>query len=114
MNLLDTGIIVEMIRQKEFSPGIISPITLIEVLRGIDDGKRPKIRALLEESFPILNIDSTIIETYCVLYRKLKKDGIILPDADLLIASTAIAHHLTLETTDKHFQRLQPMGLKIK
>jgi predicted nucleic acid-binding protein len=114
MNLLDTGVIIEMIREKKFIPGIISPITLIEVLRGIEDRKRSKIRLLLEESFPLLNLDSNVIETYCVIYRGLKRDSALLPDADLLIAATAIANDLMLETNDNHFHRLKQMGLKIK
>jgi predicted nucleic acid-binding protein len=114
MNLLDTGIIIEMLRQKQYRPGAISPLTLIEVLRGIDDKKRAKAKQLLEESFVVLNIDNSIIETYCGIYRKLKSDGTPLPDADLLIAATAIAHNLVLETNDEHFQRLTALGLKLK
>lgn len=114
MNLLDTGIIIEMLKAKKFSPGIISPITLIEVLRGFEDKRRQKVRTLLEESFPLLNLDNSTIETYCVVYQQLKRDGALLPDADLLIAAAAMANGLTLETNDKHFQRLEPMGLKLK
>jgi tRNA(fMet)-specific endonuclease VapC len=114
MNLLDSGVIIEMIRQKKYCAGIISPITLIEVLRGIDDKKRSRVKQLLEESFSPLNLDNQIIETYCRLYRALKTEGTLLPDADLLIAATAIAHDLTLETNDDHFQRLKPIGLKLK
>jgi tRNA(fMet)-specific endonuclease VapC len=114
MSLLDTGVIIDMIRKKTFSPGIISPIILIEVLRGIEDKKRSKIKTLLEESFRLVDLDNRTIEAYCVLYHKLKKDGGLLPDADLLIAATAIAHDLTLETNDKHFQKLKQMGLKLK
>jgi tRNA(fMet)-specific endonuclease VapC len=114
MNLFDTAVIIEMIREKKFSPGLISPITVIEVLRGIDDKKRQKIRMLLEESFSILNLDNSTIESYCIIYQKLKKDGALLPDADLLIAATAMAHDLLLETNDRHFQRLEQMGLRLK
>jgi len=114
MNLIDTGIIIEMIKQKKYSPGAISPLTLIEVLRGIDNKKRTKVKQLLEESFSVLNLDNSIIEAYCDIYCKLKKEGTPLPDADLLIAATAMAHNLTLETNDEHFQRLKPLGLKMK
>ena len=113
MNLLDTGVIIEMIRGKKFRPGIISLITAIEVLRGIEDKKRQKIRILLEESFSLLNLDNSTIETYCVIYQRLKEGGALLPDADLLIAATAVAHDLSLETNDRHFQRLEQMGLKL-
>jgi predicted nucleic acid-binding protein len=114
MSLLDTDVIIEMIKEKKYSQGAVSPITIIEVLRGIEANKRPRVKQLLEESFSLLNIDNSIIETYCSIYRKLKKEGASLPDADLLIAATAIAHNLTLETKDIHFQRLRPLGLKLE
>ena len=114
MNLLDTGIIIDMIKQKKYSPGVISPLTLIETLRGIENKKRTKVKHMLEESFAVINLDNSIIETYCDIYCKLKQDGTPLPDADLLIAATAMAHNLTLETNDAHFQRLKILGLKLK
>ena len=113
MNLLYTGIIIDIIENNNYSPAIISQITLLEVLRGIDDKKRPTVKQLLEESFTVLNLDNSIIETYCKIYRKLKQEGNLLPDADLLIAATAIAHDLTLETKDEHFARLKSLGLKL-
>ncbi len=86
----------------------------MEVLRGIEDKKRLQIRQLLEESFSVLNLDNSIIEAYCQIYRKLKEEGNLLPDADLIIAATAIAHDLILETKDAHFLRLKTLGLKLK
>ena len=89
-------------------------MTLLEVLRGIDDDKRPQVMQLLEGSYKILNIDRNVIEAYCRIYRQLKEKGNLLPDADLIIAATAIAHNLVLETEDAHFLRLKPLGLKLK
>ena len=86
----------------------------MEVLRGIEDKRRQQIRQLLEESYSILNLNNSIIEAYCKIYRKLKEEGNLLPDADLIIAATAIAHDLILETKDAHFQRLKTVGLKLK
>lgn len=114
MNVLDTGIIIELLAQKNFRPGAISPLTLIEILRGLESSKRTRVKHLLEESFSIINIDNSTIETYCEIYRKLKKEGKSLPDADLLIAALAISHNLTLETKDEHFKRLKPLGLKTR
>ena len=113
MNLLDTGIIIEMLREKKQRQGIISIITFAEVLRGVGAQKRPMMKRLLEESFAVLNLDTTVVEKYCDLYGDLKKKGSLLPDADLFIAATAMAHELTLETTDDHFQRLKPNGLRL-
>ncbi len=114
MNLLDTGAVIDKMDKDSYFPAFISTITLIEVLRGVDDKKRPSAKQLLEESFSVLNLDNIIIETYCYIYRVLKEKGNLLPDADLLIAATAIAHDLTLETKDAHFQRLKMLGLKLK
>jgi predicted nucleic acid-binding protein len=113
MNLLDTGVVIEIIENADLS-GAISQFTLFEFLRGIDDKKRPIVKRLLEENFMVLNIDDNIIEVYCRIYRKLKSEGNLLPDADLVIAATAIAHDLVLETKDSHFLRLKPLGLKLK
>ena len=101
-------------KKDNYAPALISSITLMEVLRGIDDKRRFQIRTFLEESYSILNLDNSIIETYCKIYRKLKEEGNLLPDADLIIASTAIAHNLVLETNDAHFLRLKALGLKLK
>ena len=68
----------------------------------------------MEESFIVINIDNGIIEAYCKIYRRLKEEGHLLPDADLIIAATAIAHDLILETKDAHFLRLKALGLNIK
>jgi len=114
MTLLDTGIIIEMLKQKRYRPGAISPLTLIEVLRGVDSKKRIRVKQLLEESFSVVNIDNSIIETYCDIYCKLKKEGTPLPDADLLIAASAMARNLILETDEEHFQQLKSLGLKLK
>jgi tRNA(fMet)-specific endonuclease VapC len=113
MNLLDTGVVIDIMENNNYVPALISPITLLEVLRGVEDNKRHTVKQLLEESFSILNLDNIIIETYCKIYRKLKAEGNLLPDADLLIGATAIAHGLILETNDAHFLRLKPLGLKL-
>ena len=113
MNLLDTDIIIEMLRERRHEVGAISIITLIEVLRGLEDRKRAKVKELLEESFNLLNLDNEVIGTYCNLYQKLKKEGASLPDADLLIAATAMSHNMTLKTKDERFKRLRHLGLKL-
>jgi len=102
------------LKKDVYDKALISSITLLEVLRGIDDKKRLQVRQLLEESYSVMNLDDSIIEAYCMVYRKLKDDGSLLPDADLIIAATAIAHNLVLETKDTHFLRLKAMGLKLK
>ncbi|MEM2958473.1 MAG: type II toxin-antitoxin system VapC family toxin [Candidatus Jordarchaeaceae archaeon] len=86
----------------------MSIITLIEVLRGVKEQKIPEVKKLLEESFMVINLNNKIVQTYCHLYQKLKEKGMLLPDSDLLIAATAIAQNLTLQSRNQHFQRLKP------
>ncbi len=83
-------------------------------MRGLEDKKRLQVRQLLQESYSVLNLDNSTVEAYCKIYRKLKEEGNMRPDADLIIAATAIAHNLVLETNDAHFQRLKALGLKLK
>jgi predicted nucleic acid-binding protein len=45
MTLLDTDIIINMLRERKHEVGAISIITLIEVLRGIEAGKRKRLRS---------------------------------------------------------------------
>ena len=85
---------------------------MIEVLRGLGVEKRGRVKKLLEETFNLQNLDNEIIETYCKIYCGLKERGALVPDADLLVAATAIARNLTLKTRDEHFQRLEELGLK--
>jgi predicted nucleic acid-binding protein len=113
MNLLDTDIIVELLRKRKYETGAISIITLIEVLRGLEAEKSATVKELIEESFNVLTIDNKVIKIYCNLYQNLKDKGVLIRDADLLIAATAISHNMTLKTKDKHFERLKKLGLKM-
>mgnify|MGYP000333042756 FL=1 len=113
MILLDTDVVIEMLRKRRYEAGAISIITLIEVLRGLRAEKREKVKELLEESFDVLNINNQVIETYCSIYRNLKEKGMLVPDADILIAATAISNNMTLKTRDKHFKELEKFGLKL-
>ena len=113
MILLDTDVVIEMLHKRRYEAGAISIITLIEVLRGLKAEKREKVKELLEESFDVLNINNQVIETYCSIYRNLKEKGVLVPDADILIAATAISNNMALKTRDKHFKELKKFGLKL-
>jgi predicted nucleic acid-binding protein len=113
MNLFDTDAVIELLQEKRYEVGGISVVTLIEVLRGLEAEKRAQVKKLLEESFDVQSLDNEMIETYCTLYRKLKEEGRSIPDADLLIAATAMSKNMTLKTRDEHFERLEEFGLKL-
>ena len=113
MILLDTEVVIDLLRKMRYEAGSILFITLIEVLRGIEPKRESRVKELLEESFEVLTIDNEVIKIYCKMYRKLKEDGLTVPDADLLIAATAISHSLPLKTRDEHFKRLEEFGLTL-
>ena len=114
MNLIDTDKLIADIQLSATHPGDISIITLLEILRGIDDEKRPIIKKLLEQHYRVHGIENDVVLVTCSIYNQLKQDGEIIPDADLIIAATAISKNLTLVTGDHHFQRLTKYGLKLE
>ena len=114
MKLLNTSVLIDDLKEGRFEEGAISIVTLLEVLRGVYSEKRGKVKQLLEKAFNILNIDNDVVLKYCDLYTTLKKQKQLIPDADLLIAATAIVNNLTLVTKDKDFERLKKQGLKLE
>lgn len=95
---------------------LISEITLAELKYGALYSQRPKkhieeIEGLLE-FIRVLPITSAI-DSYAQEKARLRKEGILIDDFDLLIGCTALANGLTLVTNNtRHFNRLQ--GLKLE
>ncbi len=56
------------------------------------------MKKTLEDLFSVVFIDNDIIDNYCELCSKLKEEGRLIEDADLLIAATAISKNLVLWT----------------
>lgn len=112
--ILDTSAVIEALKDGEFEAGKVSVITLIEVLRGIKPSKRERTKRLLEEAYEVVDIHNDVVLRYCALYDKLKNKGEMLPDADLLIAATALAEGESLRTKDIDFERLKPLGLQLE
>jgi len=103
--IFDTSAVIRAIRTgSDFEEGSISVITLIEILRGIEDkAKRDKTMALLEQSFDILDVTRDLASAYVELYFGLKKKGEVVSDADTLIAASARARNETVVTSDRDF-----------
>jgi len=114
MKLIDTSILIDWLRRGELREGCISVITLIEILRGVPAHKRREVKPALEKIYTIIPLDNEVIQEYCNLYEVLKRRGIKISDADLLIAASAKAKNLTLVTADKGFEGLRELGIKIE
>lgn len=111
MKLYDTNIVIDQLQKRELTTGKISIITLIQLLRGIPEEKRLTLKTSLEELYNVETLSNEIILEYCKLYTTLKIEGLLIPEADLLIAATTIANKDELVTIDFHFKRLEKHGL---
>lgn len=113
--LLDTTTIIDYLRDKGGVPGLLEqlctaggllcccPVNIIEVYEGMKDKEKTATDEFLNslKCCEITQEDGYIAGN---LKRKYSKMGITLSTADVLIAATAIKHHLTLVTNNaKHF-----------
>jgi tRNA(fMet)-specific endonuclease VapC len=93
----------------------VSLITRFEILRGLK-AKRASAQLAVFDAFcsknEILAIDDSIIVRAAEIYAELHSRDRLIPDADILIAATALKHGLTIATNNVgHFSRIT--GLKI-
>jgi Predicted nucleic acid-binding protein, contains PIN domain len=93
----------------------INIISYYEILRGLKDlGNEKKLRRFdnfIQES-ELLFITKDTIEKAAEIYAYLKKEGNLIEDADILMASTAIVEDLVLITNNlKHFKRVKDLRL---
>ena len=114
--MLDTDVLVDVLRGRLQLPEEISYsmsiITLYELLRGFKDPRIAKI--FLESRFKVYDLSNPVLLTAANIYRALKEKGRIPPEADLLIASTAITYNVPLWTHNyRHFSRFKEFGLNL-
>ena len=126
MYLLDTDTIIYNLKGHEVvkknlqrhieDPMKISIITLMELYYGAHKsekvaGNLAKVKRL-ETEFDIIPTGKESAEIFGILKATLEKIGTRLDDFDLIIASCAMAHNLTLVTNNiRHFKRIE--GLKL-
>lgn len=123
-HLLDTDVVINHIHAAILPPFpddaslAMSVITLAELLYGIHRSSNPsKMLSWLDgfiskQSIAILSIDKATVELFTQTKLTLEKRGEKLADFDLLIAATALEHHLTLVTANKkHFSRIRGLSL---
>lgn len=114
MILIDTNIVIDSLQYDEPRAGSISVVTLVELLRGVSGDKRPDLKKHLEECYPVQGLDNDTVLEYCRVLDWLRSRGETIPEADIIIAATALSKNLELESRDEHFTRLLGYGLKLK
>ena len=95
------------LQQREAATSLLCYGEVVEYLRShADFARRQKeLRELLIEIPPLL-LSYETLEIYADIRRTLRPSGNLIGDMDTLIAATALEHHLTLVTSDQHFQRV--------
>jgi tRNA(fMet)-specific endonuclease VapC len=126
--ILDTNAVSELLRQNEMlikkineitdtgSQIFISIITDYEIRRGLfatNATKKLKSYEKLREQYRLLWLDDLkLSEEAARIHSDLRQKGQPIPDADILIAASALANNLTVITNDEHFLRIP--GLKVE
>lgn len=127
MYLLDTDIIiyslkgvpevVNSLREHRNSPMSISVVTYGELVFGAENSeKRPQNLSRVHrtaEIYPVLPATRAVMDTFGRLKAELRRDGNVVDDFDLIVASTALSHGLTLVTNNtRHFKHVP--GLRVE
>jgi len=113
-HLLDTSILIRYLRRVPGyrdmlrSMGVegwlyISAVTRLEIVRGMRESERQATFALLD-SLETIQMTSEVADLAGELIRLWRPKGVILGDADAVIAASALKHGLALVTTNaRHF-----------
>jgi len=113
-HLLDSGILIRHLRNQIGYPQLVhrlsdeaevfvSAFTRLEVVRGMHARERRKTFGLLD-SFKTIPMTADIADLAGELIYSWRTRGIILGDADAVIAASALHNNLTLVTTNaRHF-----------
>ena len=95
----------------------ISPITVAELYYGAHSSNRVEENLEQSKSFvrhiEMLAMSDVVLDTFGRIKSDLRRHGTLIPDFDLLIASTALANRLVLVTNNsQHYSRIS--GLKLE
>lgn len=126
--LLDTNILIYLMKKgnmklldkissQEFGALSISSITLAELEFGAANSSNPELNRSVFlgtlSAIDVMNFDDNCAYEYGIIRQKLKVKGSPIGPMDMLIAATAIAHHLTMVTNNtKEFIKVE--GLKVQ
>ncbi len=106
---------LEAITEKYKSPPSITFINLFEILLGIKLRQPRRYKEAIEflERFDVLNTTDETAKILAEIKIKYDKKGVILPLADLIIASLVIENKMILLTKDKDFEKIEELKKEI-
>jgi tRNA(fMet)-specific endonuclease VapC len=128
-SLLDTDALSEVMKGKDpitrqkaqdylnvYGRFTFSILTRYEILRGLKAKQATKQIAVFEnrcQVSEVLPLTDPIIVRGADIYADLKQRGLLISDADILIASTALIHNLVLVINNlRHFSRIPGLTLE--
>lgn len=123
MYLLDTDVVVDHLREKKpvldslLSEDLyITTISVAELFHGIYNSSKKKenTEKLIKflSNVEILTIDLNVCDTFGMLKAKLKKEGNLIDNMDLFIASICLRNGLILITNnEKHFKKVKTLKI---
>lgn len=126
MIILDTDVCIDILHGDPVVCGrldacgdevAVSGMTAAELFYGAEKSSKPDENRMRVERFlavvPVLPLDENTIRTFGSVKAYLAGTGRAIPDADLLIAATALSRFQTLATGNaKHFRRV--LGLRLE
>ncbi|MCH8291910.1 DUF4411 family protein [Candidatus Poribacteria bacterium] len=121
MYILDTSIIIELLRQNNIflkkyhqiygSGAGVFTITLVyyEIQRGIvyanATGQKRRLTSLLQQATMLGVDDPQILDKAAEIHSDLRKNGQTVQDIDIFVMAVALVRNLTVVTTDPDFSR---------
>jgi tRNA(fMet)-specific endonuclease VapC len=127
MYLIDSDILIYSLKGNEIVknnfkdrlnvPKSISVISYGELYFGAKKSKyiEKNLAAVrqISESFPIIEVKKSIMETFGDLKAKLQSNGLNIPDLDLIIASTALTmNNILVTNNEKHYNKIPGLMLE--
>jgi predicted nucleic acid-binding protein len=126
MYLVDTDIVVSYLNGRADAVALLtsllpdgiamSEVTLGELYEGIYFGADPARHMIGLRHFlwgaRVLDVNRRVVRHFGQLRGTLRRQGLLLPAPDLLIAAAALAYDLTLVTRNlRHFQRIPALDI---
>lgn len=94
----------------------LSQINKYEILKGLKSKQAVKQVAAFEKFCNlnvVLSLTDKAITKAADIYADLKQRGLLITDADILVAAIALAHNLTLVTSNvSHFKRIKELRVE--
>ncbi len=99
-----------------YMPVIAQAELLVGIELAASEPRKQVLQALYDqvtaETTEILAITSQVAEHYAHVFAALRRRGKPIPTNDLWIAAIALAHDLTLVSSDEHFQHVEGLRLE--